>query len=95
MTPAPPRLRYRIALSSPPGIRPTEEVLLDGENVIAWVAGFGAALGFFDALNVIEDHAPEDTRRVQALQIGHANGWFVYMYPEPTSDPAPGPGTSL
>lgn len=83
MSAAPPRIRYRVQLPPPPGKPRGPELLIDGENVVAWVAGFGAALGAYDALNVIDDHAPEDTRRVQALQIAHGLKWFTYLYPEP------------
>lgn len=88
MSTVPPRIRYRVQLPAPPGKARGPEVLIDGENVVAWVAGFGAALGAYDALNVIDEYtdgrpAPEDTRRVQALQIAHGLGWFTYLYPEP------------
>ncbi len=83
MTPVPPVVRYRVQLRSP-GKVSGREVLIAAENVIAWVDGYGAALGDLDALDVIEEHAPEDTRRVQALQIGDSRGWFRYLYPETT-----------
>jgi hypothetical protein len=75
----PPRIRYRLHVTPPGGT--AREVTLDAEDVIAWVAGFAAALGHGDHLDVIDEHAPEDTRRVQALQIGDAQGWFRYLYP--------------
>lgn len=80
MTPAPPsRVRYHLTLRYASGQEP---VVLDAEDVIAWVRGFAAALGQQEHLDVIDPHAPEDTRRVQALQIGDAQGWFTYLYPE-------------
>ncbi len=83
MTPAPPVVRYRVRLRTPDGDA-GREVLIAAEDVIAWVAGYGAALGDLTALDVIDPHAPEDTRRVQALQIGDEERWFTYLYPEPT-----------
>lgn len=76
MNVTPPRIRYHIILPS------GEQMALEAENVIAWTAGFGAALGNTSALNVIPAHAPEDTRRVQALQIADGQNWFRYLYPE-------------
>lgn len=81
MTPAPPpRIRYHVELHRPDGVRWPD--VLDAEEVIAWVRGFAAALNQQSHLDVIDKHAPEDTRRVQALQIGDAQGWFTYLYPE-------------
>ena len=79
MTPVPtPHVRYKLMLTYPSG---TVEHVLDQEEVLGWVAGFAAALGQQDKLTAIEP-GPEDTRRVQALLIGHACGWFEYLKPE-------------
>lgn len=59
-------------------------VALEEADVIAWVRGFATALGAQDHLNAIDPTAPEDTSRVQALQIGDAQGWFRYLYPQTT-----------
>lgn len=81
MTPSPPpRVRYHLLLNRADGVQQPE--VLDAEDVIAWVRGFAAALHQSRHLDVIDPHAPEDTRRVQALQIGDAQGWFTYRYPE-------------
>lgn len=84
MTTTPPSVRYRVQLPAPEGAK-GPEVLIAAEDVIAWVAGYGAALGETTALDVIDRHAPEDTRRVQALQIADGQGWFTYLYPETTA----------
>lgn len=92
MTPVPPVVRYRVQLLPPKHGGNGREVLIAAEDVVAWVAGFGAAVGVLDALDVIDERdpddprpVPEDTRRVQALQIGDSRGWFRYLYPETTS----------
>lgn len=79
MTPVPtPHVRYQLMLTYPGGKVPC---VLDQEEVLGWVSGFAACLGEQDKLEAIEP-GPEDTRRVQALLIGDANGWFEYLKPE-------------
>lgn len=80
MPPTPtPQVRYHITLDQPGGRK--QRVVLDAEDVIAWVRGFATALGQEHHLEAME-RAAEDTRRVQALQIGDQQGWFTYLYPE-------------
>lgn len=81
---APPRgVRYHLQITYPSG---PHQVVLEAEDVIAWVAGFAAALGQQEHLTTI-GAGPEDTRRVQSLQIGDAQGWFTYLYPDyPTTE---------
>ncbi len=74
---ATPTVRYHLEL---PGLG--GPVVLVAEDVIAWVRGYATALNKQQHLEVIDSSAPEDTRRVQALQIGDAQGWFRYLYPE-------------
>lgn len=80
MTPAqPPRVLYHLLIQTSNGRK--VPVVLEAAAVYAWVTGYATALGEQHHLNVIEA-GPEETRRVQALQIGDAQGWFEYLYPE-------------
>lgn len=84
MTPVPaPRVRYHLLLpdQTDPSGGPLP-VMLDADDVVAWVTGFATARGQQSHLEVISARAAEDTRRVQALQIGDAQGWFTFLYPE-------------
>lgn len=82
MSPAPaPRVRYHVQVLDSHTGKPVAKVL-EADEVIAWVEGFATALGEEEHLAAISPSAPEDTRRLQSLQIGDSQGWFSYFYPE-------------
>lgn len=54
---------------------------LPEEGALWWVRGLACALGEEDRLAGLDDATvPQDTLRMQALQIGHEAGWFEYRY---------------
>lgn len=58
-----------------------QEYELPADWVMPWVYGVADAQpGGRQPLEVIDVGAPEETRRMQALQIGHAQRWFQYLY---------------
>lgn len=76
------RYRYHIRVLEHPDDAVRVPCVLEAEDVVPWVKGFAAAHGYHDALKNLEEMAPEDTRRVQALQIADELGLLEYVYPE-------------
>lgn len=88
MTPkALPRLRYHLTVLGHDG-KP-EPLVLEATDAIAFVRGYATAIHEQHHLSAISEFDPEDTRRVQALQIGDAQGWFTYLYPEQITEGTP------
>jgi hypothetical protein len=81
---APPATRYlyHIRIPAAPDNAEALPVVLEAVDVIAWVKGFAAAHGHHNALGKMDQTAPEDTRRVQALQIADELGLLEYVWPE-------------
>lgn len=78
--PSPP-IRYVLQLPAS-----TEPVRLDPADVVPYVRGYAAALRQSEKLDGLDLSAAEDTIRVQSLQIGHASGWFRFLYQERESE---------
>lgn len=74
MTP-PPRIRYYLMLP-----KHTAATVLEASAVLPWLDGFAACAGQPEVLADLEKIAAEDTRRVQALQLGEQAGWFQFLY---------------
>ncbi|MCZ7478831.1 hypothetical protein [Micromonospora sp. WMMC273] len=55
---------------------------LEPQEVLPFVRGFAQALNQVRELAVLDTDAPEDTKRMQAMQIGHQLGWWDYRYIE-------------
>lgn len=59
----------------------TTPTRLPAEAALWWARGYAAALGEGPWLEgQLDPGAPEDTHRIHALQLGHARGWFRYLY---------------
>lgn len=74
MTP-PPRIRYVLMLP-----KHTDPTTLEANDVLPWLRGYAACAGQPEVLADVEQIAAEDTRRVQALQLGEKAGWFQFLY---------------
>jgi hypothetical protein len=79
--------RRRFVVEITRGKREPEQLRIKDVDVIAWARGFGAARGESDVLDELRPEESEDVRRIHALQLGEAAGWFAYLYPE-EFDPA-------
>lgn len=67
--------RYVLAING-------DVIKLPPHEVLPFVRGYAHAIGRVGDLAPLDTDAPEDTKRMQAMQIGHQLGWWDYRYIE-------------